>query len=443
MDNKSSKRYKLFSSRKSKIRSSKIRSSKKRNNLKNEHNENNENNETNKDDNMVKALKIILFKSDNIDQIVSNMQDLYVNSIDNMKYELYKSHFIPYNDIGGKSGAVLGSLSNQVNMIMKMNTLKKSEMGESLLIKGSKSGKCILVNNKFNEVLINLIFKNIEHFSNINSIEKKLIKKHILEIDDYGFTEKTFYITMPLIGFNYTNPITKKEKYLTNMRELLVNNHIPHLKNIFSSDDKSIMELYDSFMANSLKGYIMVLKIFQKHLKYINNDTKLNNVFIRHVKKKNPELNPLRNRGIVVDFVPLLSDLEKSIIEVNGYKIITYSNSPRKTKILKVLDIGLIYKVRYECESSFTKVCQKLSIYDFDILLLVFDFYILLLSEIRNIFDYLPLTNQLIMNELNLNEIQFVVLKNLLINGKYKIGMGGSFHLGEIIKKYCMFLNKL
>lgn len=435
MNNKSSKRYKLFS-----FRRSKIRSSKKRNNANNQNNENNENSE---DDNMVKALRVILFKSDNIDQIVSKMQDLYINSIDNMKYESYASYFIPYNNIAGKSGAVLGSLSNQVNMVMKMNIIKKNEIGESILIKGSKSGKCILVNNKFNEVLMNLIFKNIEHFSNINSSEKKLIKKHILEIDDYGFTEKTFYITMPLIGFNYVNPITKKGKYLTNLRELLVNNHIPYLKNIFSSNDKSILELYDSFMSNSLKGYIAVLKILQKHLKYINNDTKLNNVFIRHVKNKNPELNPLRNQGIIVDFVPLLSDLEKSIIEVNGYKIITYSNSPRKTKILKVLDIGLIYKVRYECESSFNKVCQKLSIYDFDILLLVFDFYILLLSEISDIFNYLPLTNQLIMNELNLDEKQFDVLKNLLINGKYKIGMGGSFHLGEIIKKYCMLLNKL
>jgi hypothetical protein len=47
------------------------------------------------------------------------------------------------------------------------------------------------------------------------------------------------------------------------------------------------------------------------------------------------------------------------------------------------------------------------------------------------------------MNELNLDEKQFDVLKNLLINGKYKIGIGGSFHLGEIIKKYCMLLNKL
>jgi hypothetical protein len=290
---------------------------------------------------------------------------------------------------------------------------------------------------------MNLIFKNIEHFSNINSSEKKLIKKHILEIDDYGFTEKTFYITMPLIGFNYVNPITKKGKYLTNMRELLVNNHIPHLKNIFSLNDKSILELYDSFMANSLKGYIAVLKIFQKHLKYINNDTKLNNVFIRHVKNKNPELNPLRNQGIIVDFVPLLSDLEKSIIEVNGYKIITYSNSPKKTKILKALDIGLIYRVRYECESKFNKVCQKLTIYDFDILLLVIDFYILLLAEIPNIFDYLPLTNKMIIESLKLDENQFSVFKKLLINGKYKIGMGGSFHLGEIIKKYCMLLNKL
>jgi hypothetical protein len=247
---------------------------------------------------------------------------------------------------------------------------------------------------------------------------------------------------MPLIGFNHVSQLTKKGKYLTNLKELLVNNHLPILKQSYLEKDIDIIRLYDSFMANKLKGYIMTLKVFQKHLKFINNDTKLNNVFIRYEKSKNTKLDPLTRKGILIDFVPILSDLEKSIIEINGYKIITYSNSPNKTKILKALDMGLIYRVRYECESKFSKVCQKLSIYDFDILLLVIDLYVLLLAEIPDIFDYLPHINKLIMDSLELDENQFMIFKKLLINGKYKIGIGGSFHLGEIIKKYCMLLNK-
>ena len=46
------------------------------------------------------------------------------------------------------------------------------------------------------------------------------------------------------------------------------------------------------------------------------------------------------------------------------------------------------------------------------------------------------------MDMLNLDQYKFDIYKKLLILGKYKIGMGGSFHLGEIIKKYCKLLNK-
>ena len=388
-------------------------------------------------DNNVQTLSDLFLTNTNIDDIIKGLMDFYLNNIDYKKYENYKNQFVPIK-LGGKSGAILGHLSNQKNTVMKMNFIKKNQQ----LIKLNKSRKCIFINNKFNEILINFIFKNIDKFTNITQSEKDHLQKHILEIHDYGFSQKTMYITMPLVGFNYFNPNTQKNKYITNMNELIVNNHIPILRNILKDQKYKLMELYDHFLSAKLKGYFETLKIVQHHLHFINNDTKLNNVFVNYDKNDDDNLLPLSNEGIIIDFTPLLSDLEKSLIEINGHKIITYANSPIKTKVLRSLDIGLIYNVRYECESGFNKICHNLSIYDFDILLLTTDLYILLLGLSRNIFEYLPLTNKLVMDMLNLDQYKFDIYKKLLILGKYKIGMGGSFHLGEIIKKYCKLLNK-
>lgn len=233
------------------------------------------------------------------------------------------------------------------------------------------------------------------------------------------------------------------------MNELIVNNHIPILKNFLNNinvsrnEKDNFMDLYDKFMYSKLNGYFDTVKIFQKYLHFINNDTKLNNVFIKNEKNTDTTLEPLKKEGIIIDFTPLLTDLEKSVIEINGHKIITYSNSPIKSKILHSIDVGLIYNVRYECNSQFNKICPKLTIYDFDILLLTTDLYILLLKASQDIFNYLSKTNKLIMKILNLDERKFEIYKKLLINGRYNIGMGGSFHLGEIIKKYCKLLNKI
>jgi hypothetical protein len=389
------------------------------------------------DDNNIQTLRNLLLNTTNIDNIIQGLNDFYLNNINYKKYENYKNQFVSIK-LGGKSGAALGYLSKQKNIIMKMNFIKKNQQ----IVKLDKHRKCIFINNKFNEILINFIFKNIEAFTNISKSEKEYLQNHILEIDDYGFTQKTLYITTPLVGFNYNDSITKKNKYITNMNELLVNNHIPALKKILKDDNTDLINLYDHLLSTKLKEYFETLKIAQNYLHFINNDTKLNNVFVKYQKNDDKSLTPLINQGLITDFVPLLSDLEKSLIEINGHKIITYSNSPIKSKILHSLDIGLIYNVRYECESGFNKICQKLSIYDFDILLLTTDLYILLLGLSKNIFEYLPRTNKLVMEVLNLEQDKFDIYKKLLVLGNYKIGIGGSFHLGEIIKKYCKLLNK-
>jgi hypothetical protein len=393
-------------------------------------------------DNFVMSLKPILFETSNVNEITSKIKNLCINSIDNLKYESYNKYFVPYNNLTGKSGAILGYLSNNVNTVIKINNMKKNELYDGSLVKSYKSDKCIFLNYKINEIIISLILKNMEYFVNISEIEKKLMKNHIIDTYDYGISNKAVYITMPLVGFNYVNPTTKQEKYLTNFIDLLFYNHIPILKKAYSENDTHIFELYDSFLCNSLLNYITVIKILQKYLGYMNTDIKLDNVFIRYEKNKDVSLNPLRDRGLLIDLVLLLSDLDKSTIEINNIKILADHNYLQK--LLKMINIGFTNDIRHSCKSNFDKVCKNISIYDFDILSVYINVYAVLLNEIPNIFNYLPKTNKLVMESVNLDDNKFDVLKKLLIHGHYKLKSGPvSFRLGQIIKKYCMLLNKL
>jgi hypothetical protein len=394
-------------------------------------------------DNFVKALKQILFETSNRNEIIQKIKALCIDSIDNIKYESYKQYFVPYGNFTGKSGAVVGYLSNNVNTVMKLNLMKKNELYGNSIAKNYKSDKCVFIDHKINEIIISIILQNIEYFVNINSFEKKLIKNHTVGIYDYGISEKGVFLTMPLVGFNYVNPDTKKNNYLTNFLDLMIYNHLPLLKIANSNNDIQIFELYDSLLFNNILKYTQVIKILQNHLKYINTDIKFSNIFIRYEKNKDSSLNHLRDKGFLIDFNLLLADLDKSIIEMNGTKIL--ANPAIIHKLLKLINIGFSNNSRYSCNPNFSKVCKNISIYDFDILSIFIHLYAILLEYVPNIFNYLNKTNKLAMELLNLDENKFDILKKLLINGKYKLAktFGVSFLLGEIIKKYCMLLNKL
>ncbi len=399
------------------------------------------------DDEFLKSVKNILFKSKNMNEVISEMRNLYINSIDNIKYEKYSKFFVPYNNMGGRSGGIIGYLSNNVNTVMKIHLLKKNELNNNPLARTSDIDKCFFINNKFTEVLMNLILNNIEYFANINSSDKMIVKKHILELYDYGFTDKIFYITMPLIGFDYIDQKTKKHKYLTNLKELFLHNHLPILSKAFIDGDLNTFKLYDTFLSNSLNGYILAIKILQKHFNYINTDTKLDNIFIKYEKNEDESLNPLREKGLLIDCVFLLTDLEKSIIEINDYKIVTDHNKLTKIyeRLLNFVNRGFTYKVRHNCDfSKFNSICKGISIYDFDILIVIIDLYINLLRNIGNVFDYLPLTNNLINKSLNLDVYKFNILKNLLISESSKFTIfRNATYMGSVVKKYCILLNKL
>lgn len=390
----------------------------------------------------IKNLKIILFETSDKNEIITKIKDLCIDSIDNIKYESYKQYFVPYGNFTGRSGAVVGYLSNNINTVMKLNIMRKNELYGNSIVKKYKHNKCIFINYKLNEIIMSVILQNIEYFVNINSYEKKLIKKHTVGIYDYGISEKAVYLTMPLVGFNYVNPYTKKNNYLTNFYDLMIHNHLPLLKIANNNNDIQLFELYDNLLFNNISKYIQVIKILQKHLKYINTDVKFSNIFIRYEKNNDSSLNNLRDKGFLIDFNLLLADLDKSIIEVNDTKIL--ADPKIMSKLLKLINIGFSNNLRHSCNPNFTKICKNMSIYDFDILSIFINLYIILLEYVPNIFNYLNKINKLAMEVLNLNDNKFDVLKKFLINKKYKLSAttGISFWLGEIIKNYCILLNK-
>mgnify|MGYP000601165595 CR=1 FL=1 len=67
---------------------------------------------------------------------------------------------------------------------------------------------------------------NIKYLPNIQKDDVDIIKKNTLNLLDYGFSNKGSYIVMDKIGIDHDN------KFLTNLLELLINNHIPILKKL-------------------------------------------------------------------------------------------------------------------------------------------------------------------------------------------------------------------
>lgn len=120
---------------------------------------------------------------------------------------------------------------------------------------------------------------------------------------------------MNKIGIDYNN------KLLTNLFEILINNHIPILKKAIKNNDLKILEIYNKFIVSLLSDYSRVLLVLQKYINYINTDVKLNNVFIKSVKNENPLYNKLRDQGFLIDFIVIVADLDKSFFISIIYKL--------------------------------------------------------------------------------------------------------------------------
>jgi hypothetical protein len=425
-------------------------------------------------------LRNIFNKSNTKNEAIDLIVKFHDNNLNNKKFDNYNKKVELFSkDVLGKSGASVGILNTNKNMVIKTYYYNTSD---KKLYVPSTSPNCIVINNYFNEIVINLVIKNLKYLVKLNVHEIASIKKHTNEMHDYCISDNGSSIIAPLIGFNLSkfghqydqlvgNPLEttfakldqimklahtdkiapevftsnfKYVRYITNFRELLVINHLPVLEKLMKSknnDDHDIILLYDKFMSTVVDSYLNTIKILQKHINYINTDTKLTNTFVKYHKCKCPEFQILKENGFIIDFVLILSDLEKSTFELNGHKIITYPRSPAKVALLSFIGQGLLHNVRYSCTPKFDKLCPQLSIYDFDILLFVIDLYAFYLRAAPNMLDYLESTSRTIINILDSTPRKFAILKEILVKNKYKINKHYASILNYIITKYCKALN--
>jgi len=378
----------------------------------------------------------ILYNSKNPNEIVDKLRNFYKTHIDNEKFLKYEKEFIPFDKSAqGKSGSIVGYLKNKPDSVLKVHYLKIN-LNKLIYYDG-----CVKLSNKFNEIFMNIIFKNIKYLPNFTSKEVKEVKNHILEIEDFGFGNNSFYTIAPLVGINYKDE-AHKNHFITNFRDIINLNHIPFLKKALNENNTEILKLYDEFIAQDLFSLFNVFKILQKNLNYINADAKLENIFIKSKKNIKSKFNKLREYGIQIDYVLLLSDLEKSRINIENLKFLTYDNYNFIPNfivkfIVKFMGYQMIRSFRHSCNLKMTKICPKLILNDFDILYLIIDLYTRLISIDENFLNNTPKITELYKQFLSIKDTDYNKLIKILIKGKYNLNTKISRKISKIITKIC------
>jgi hypothetical protein len=378
----------------------------------------------------------ILYNTQKPTEIVDKLRDFYKTHIDNEKFLKYEKEFVPFDkSVQGKSGSIVGYLKNKPESVLKVHYLK-TNIDKLIYYDG-----CVELNNKFNEVFMNLLFKNIKYLPNFTSKEVKEVKKHILEIEDFGFGNNSYYILMPLVGLEYieeNNKNKNKKHFITNVRDMINLNHIPFLKKALDENNTEILKLYDEFIAESLYSLFNVFKILQKNLNYINADAKLENIFIKSQKNTKSKFNKLREYGIQIDYVLLLSDLEKSRINIENLKFLTYDNyNFIPNFIVKFIGYQMIRSVRHSCNFKMTKICPKLILNDFDILCLIIDLYTRLIRIDENFLNNTPKITELYKKFLSIKDIDYKKLVKILTENKYNLNTTITRKISKIITQIC------
>ena len=390
---------------------------------------NSRNNETNQN-----FLVDILYNTSTPTEIINKLKDFYKTNIDNEKFLKYEKEFVSFDkSIQGKSGSIVGYLKNKPQSVLKVHYLK-TNINKLIYYDG-----CVQLNNKFNEIFMNIILNNIKYLPNFTSKEVKEVKKHILEIEDYGFGNSSYYILMPLVGMNYIDKNNKNKKhFMTNLKDVMNLNHSPCLKKALKENNTEILNLYDEFLAESLSSLFNVFKILQKNLKFVNGDAKLANIFIKSQKNTEPQFDKLREYGFVIDYDLLLADLEKANITINNNKFLTYPNFKNIPEILiKLAGVKLINEMRHSCNIKMNKLCPNLSINDYDILCIIIDFYTRFLKIDINFINYFSKTNELYKQFLSISDINYNKLIKILKKGDYNLNSKVTPQLSRILTKIC------
>ena len=241
------------------------------------------------------------------------------------------------------------------------------------------------------------------------------------------------------------------------MTELIINNHIPWL--VDNINNNSLIKKYDSMITNKFASYFKALRVLQKHIKYINTDNKLSNIFISEDNTTNLSINNLsisrknktkrktninnktkkRDINCITNFKLLITDLDKANINVNNTTIIPIKYSGLKKKF---------DPLRYTCHNYQFKNCKKLNVFEYDILMCIINLLILFKKTEKKhnieIINKLPKLLSLFQKQFTFDNNTFNNIINLINNHNFIINIKKEVStklLTYLIIKFCKYIN--
>lgn len=384
-----------------------------------------------------KILKNIICNKENTKNIVNQLK-IYLSSTEESNDLLinYTRDVIRLNK-QGKSGATI--LLNKDDKIIKLFVFS----GKEFLVEINNNFICLKTNNYLNELLINKILSNLITFIKLTKKEEKLVKKYIFKSNLQGVVKnKTFFVSDK---FMYD----KNNIKFYELDDLLEFN-IKSLNSIYKNNNIEIIKKYDDIFVNKIiKPFMDTLIILNNKLNFIHGDFKLKNIFVKNEKNVNQNVSDMKKYNLILDFIPLISDLDKCNLELNNIKIMSsYGNfSYIKNTLTNVNNKHALVAIRHKCKTTIkNKNCKKYGdkLYYLDYLTLFICIFIKYLrifgkNEFKNILSLQPKLINLFQSICKVNDENMLKLLNLLekdkkINNNYYIGIS---KLSSIINNFC------
>lgn len=340
----------------------------------------------------------------------------FFNSINNdKKFEKLKKEWKIFGkETQGLSGAEVGTIGKNDVMKVSYFNLKKTKI--------KIHEDCLILNYNLNEILINTVLSNLNKFSNISKEDENFVDKYLLKISDTGVTDNNSFIINKKIGLNYKN------NFLTNLNKIFKLN-----LSLLKDEKEEVKKLYQKFLINNIFIPIRkILKILRKEINFIHTDFKLDNIFVKSEKIKGYDL--LRNKGFIVDFIPLISDLDKSRVKLGKTKILALDNTKYISFLGNVFNFEPITHIRYKCNIEYGyKKCKKIKNEDFDFLTFFINSYVV---NKKTQFDLL---DTYFKKEFNLSMEDFIKIKLMII--KSLIKSERMTYFSRLIYKICKYLD--
>lgn len=322
----------------------------------------------NKVNNLAKFLYTTTLLKDT-NKIITLIFSYFETNMNNNNYLKLKNKTVFFgSDRLGKSGG-------QVGILNKSLILKYYKLDENIKYIVDTEKKCIRFYFPFNELIINSVFSNLNLFLTQEkyNIYLKKYKKYLIPIKDIGIYKDESFMISEKVGIKHKN------YFYTNLEEILLQNYIPLILKNFNNQE--ILDAFQRFFVNILDEYSDCIKFLNKEVGYINTDLKCKNVFIKKIQKSKD----LLIKDFITNFIPLISDLDKATIKINDILIMPRPDKKIEKFLVKHKNTRLskVFELRYNCFRN-TKLCDRFKDYQYDLILLFYDIYILLYTKIYN-----------------------------------------------------------